>query len=397
MNGYRRLSVVTVALTVGVCAGCAPEGDTDGFAGMPQPTAGRDESSEAGASSLDPAGSAADGAVLDHLAGTSWRLIKIMSMDDSVYTPDDPALYTLYFGTDGTVRLRADCNRGTGSWASSSPGQLTFGPIATTRAACPPGSLHDRYVSQFEWVRSYVMEDGRLFLATMADGSIIEFEPVDDVPLAATVLGEEVRTTDASEMQRTVLARLLRQYAAERGIAASASEIEAWIEALEGVKARDRETRQARLADIGRQLEAGDLSQTERAALEAERGRLTQLAESLDREQALTAEEAAEVDAMQRDMARAVIEHWEINQELYREYGGRVIFQQAGPEPIDAYRLYLEQRQQEGAFTIHNAAFETEFWRYFTDDSIHTFMEPGSEAEARAFRVPPWEQLESAE
>jgi hypothetical protein len=29
-------------------------------------------------------------------------------------------------------------------------------------------------------VRSYVMKDGHLFLATMADGSIIEFEPVSD-------------------------------------------------------------------------------------------------------------------------------------------------------------------------------------------------------------------------
>jgi hypothetical protein len=38
--------------------------------------------------------------------------------------------------------------------------------------------LHDRYLAQFPWVRSYVMKDGRLFLATMADGSIVEFEPV---------------------------------------------------------------------------------------------------------------------------------------------------------------------------------------------------------------------------
>jgi hypothetical protein len=32
-------------------------------------------------------------------------------------------------------------------------------------------------MKQFEWVRSYVVEGGHLFLSTMADGSIIEFEP----------------------------------------------------------------------------------------------------------------------------------------------------------------------------------------------------------------------------
>ena len=43
---------------------------------------------------------------------------------------------------------------------------------------CPPPSISDRYLAQFEWVRSYVMHDGHLFLATQADGAIIEFEPV---------------------------------------------------------------------------------------------------------------------------------------------------------------------------------------------------------------------------
>jgi hypothetical protein len=33
-------------------------------------------------------------------------------------------------------------------------------------------------MAQFPWVRSYVTKDGGLFLATMADGSIIEFEPM---------------------------------------------------------------------------------------------------------------------------------------------------------------------------------------------------------------------------
>jgi len=111
------------------------------------------------------------------LGGTSWRLVQIMSMDDTTHTPDDPSLYTLEFLDDGSMRVKADCNMGTGSWTSASPGQLEFGIIAATQAQCAPGSLHDAYMAQFQWVRSYTMKDGHLFLATMADGSIIEFEP----------------------------------------------------------------------------------------------------------------------------------------------------------------------------------------------------------------------------
>lgn len=118
------------------------------------------------------------------LADTAWRLVKIMSMDDSEQVPDDASKYTLSFDADGGVSIVADCNRGTGSYSSESPGQLRFGVIAATQALCPPPSLHDVYMKQFEWVRSYVLEDGHLFLATMADGSIIEFEPAQGVSVS---------------------------------------------------------------------------------------------------------------------------------------------------------------------------------------------------------------------
>jgi para-nitrobenzyl esterase len=42
---------------------------------------------------------------------------------------------------------------------------------------CPPESLHDHIVRQWGFVRSYVIEAGRLFLSLMADGGTYEFEP----------------------------------------------------------------------------------------------------------------------------------------------------------------------------------------------------------------------------
>jgi len=285
----------------------------------------------------------------DSLEGTAWRLLNITSMDDTVDVPDKHDRYTLEFDTDGRAVMQADCNRGTGSWASDSPTQLTFGPIAATRAICPHGSLSDRYLAQFEWVRNYTLREGHLFLATMADGVIIEFGPLP--PLAATVLGQEIRTADANEMQQAVLTRLLGRYAVEHGIEVSEAEVDAYVLQMQ----------QATVADSN----------------------LTAAAD-------LAPDEAAQADAFRRDMGRALIRQWKLNRALFEQYGGRVVYQQLGPEPLDAYRQYLEEQQAAGALTIHVRALESEFWRYFTDDSMYEFFEPGTEASA--FEVPPWEQ-----
>jgi para-nitrobenzyl esterase len=110
------------------------------------------------------------------LGGTSWQLVKFQGGDRAVAAPDDKSKYTVAFLADGTLNMRIDCNRGRGGWKSAGPGQLEFGPMAITRAECPPGSLHDHIVKRWPYVRSYVIKDGRLFLSLMADGGIYEFE-----------------------------------------------------------------------------------------------------------------------------------------------------------------------------------------------------------------------------
>jgi heat shock protein HslJ len=283
------------------------------------------------------------------LGGTTWRLVKISSMDDRVDTPDDRSKYTLEFQADGRAAMKADCNRGTGPWTSASANQLSFGPIAATRAMCPPGSLSDKYLAQFEWVRSYVIEHGHLFLATMADGSIVEFEPTGEI--TATVLGEELHILDSSALQEAILTRLFDRYAAEKSIEAEPAETDAFVEKM-------------------------------RKGIEAE-------GQNLDKD--LTPEEAEQTKSMRRVMAQSLIRQWKINKALYDEFGGRVIYQQLGPEPLDAYRKFLVKQQNEGDFEIRDKSLEEGFWRYFTDDSIHDFMASGSDDAARAFTQPPWE------
>ena len=112
------------------------------------------------------------------LAGTSWQLVKFESSDDTTLTPDDGGKYTIEFLAGDKLAVRIDCNRGTGTWKTGGPSQIQFGPLALTRAKCPPPSLHDQIVRQWVFITSYVLRDGHLFLALKADGGIYEFAPV---------------------------------------------------------------------------------------------------------------------------------------------------------------------------------------------------------------------------
>jgi para-nitrobenzyl esterase len=165
MQSHLIRKFILLSLLATLLAACSQSGDPQ------KATADASEPSAPAAESL------ATAEAVSELDGTSWQLVQIMSMDDRTFVAEDRSLYTLAFGTDGTLGILADCNRGSASWTSTPDNQLQFGPIAATMAMCPPGSLHDTYMAQLEWVRSYTMRDGHLFLATMADGAIIEFEP----------------------------------------------------------------------------------------------------------------------------------------------------------------------------------------------------------------------------
>jgi len=115
------------------------------------------------------------------LNGTGWQLVKFQGGDGRTIAPDVKGMYAFELATGGRLRARVDCNRGTGTWTSSGPSQVQFGPLALTTARCPPGSMHDQIVKDFPRIRSYVIRYGHLFLSLMADGGTYEFEPLTPV------------------------------------------------------------------------------------------------------------------------------------------------------------------------------------------------------------------------
>lgn len=114
----------------------------------------------------------------NELAGTSWQLIKLQTGDETTHVPDDPAKYTITFGSNGRVTARVDCNRGSSTWKAGPGNELRFGSWSRTSAKCPSGSLHDKIVTEGANVRSYSIKDGHLFLSGMAAGGFYELEPL---------------------------------------------------------------------------------------------------------------------------------------------------------------------------------------------------------------------------
>jgi heat shock protein HslJ len=104
-----------------------------------------------------------------------WQWVERQGMDDTTLEIEEPSRYTVNFMVDG-VAVRADCNRGRGSYDLDGS-SLTFAPFALTRRACPPDSHADGFVRDLGDVRSWVIEDGHLFLSLRADGGILEFRP----------------------------------------------------------------------------------------------------------------------------------------------------------------------------------------------------------------------------
>ncbi len=207
-----------------------------------------------------------------------------------------------------------------------------------------------------------------------------------DAPVVAEVLGTKIHTRDPAEMRAVIISKLVDRYATEQGIAVEPEESDAYLDSLRRVADEDRRRQEARRTELARKLEAKTLTDAERQALSSELATLNEVLASLDE----TARSATEDQAARRQVAAAFIRQWKINRALYRQYGGRIIYQQGGPEPLDAYRTFLQARERQGAFKILNPAFAAEFWKYFVTDALHTFYPKGSREEAQAFETPWW-------
>ena len=148
----RKLIMCLVLATLYGC-GAAP----DGVPQEVQPTASERTS--------DPA------AVIDK----RWQWLGTTTPIETI-TAAEPDRYTIRLGADGRAEVRFDCNTGGGEYRIDT-GSLQFGPLMSTRMACPPDSQDAEFSRQLEAVRIFFVEDGILYLDLFADSGTMRFGP----------------------------------------------------------------------------------------------------------------------------------------------------------------------------------------------------------------------------
>jgi hypothetical protein len=112
---------------------------------------------------------------------------------------------------------------------------------------------------------------------------------------------------------------------------------------------------EARLLELKKELAEPNLSNEDKTKLERERAAYEEL---------VVSKRESRVADVPEEMARTFIVTWKTERELHRMYGGRVIFQQAGPEALDGRRRLFEQAEKNGDIRFTDAGVRYLFYYY---------------------------------
>ena len=121
------------------------------------------------ANSIPPAMTSAT----NEIVGPIWQWLHTQRAGEPAVAPDAPDRYTLAFQPGGRVNVRADCNRGSGSYQVDGS-DMKFGPIALTKMACPPDSKDSVFLRALAQTRTYAFDPEGLLL-TLGDGTLMRF------------------------------------------------------------------------------------------------------------------------------------------------------------------------------------------------------------------------------
>jgi heat shock protein HslJ len=105
----------------------------------------------------------------------TWQWVSTITPVEKIVVPD-PERYTILLTYDGKAKVRFDCNRGGGDYKISK-GKLSFGPLLSTRMACPPDSLDGPFTRDLQRVASFFVENGNLYLELPFDSGTMKFRP----------------------------------------------------------------------------------------------------------------------------------------------------------------------------------------------------------------------------
>lgn len=105
----------------------------------------------------------------------TWQWMSTITPLEKITVPT-PERYTIRLSDDGRLQAQFDCNRGGGDYKISE-GKLSFGPLLSTRMACPEDSLDASFMRDLQRAESFFVEDGNLYLELPYDSGTMKFRP----------------------------------------------------------------------------------------------------------------------------------------------------------------------------------------------------------------------------
>ena len=130
--------------------------------GMEEP--GMDEAGQEGTEQEESEQEGAESTLAEEITNIEWQWVELqepgLAGSTEVSNPED---YTIIFSRHSTYSIKADCNRGGGSYTLEG-NSLTLGAGPMTLAECGPLSLYDQYVTLLSEVNSVEMENDQLIL-----------------------------------------------------------------------------------------------------------------------------------------------------------------------------------------------------------------------------------------
>jgi heat shock protein HslJ len=107
--------------------------------------------------------------------GITWQWEETVNPVETI-TVRAPERYTLLLTKEGRAQVQFDCNKG-GEDYQISDGKLSFGPMMSTRMACPEDSQDALFTRDLTRVVSFFLEDGFLYLELPYDSGTMRFSP----------------------------------------------------------------------------------------------------------------------------------------------------------------------------------------------------------------------------
>jgi hypothetical protein len=198
-----------------------------------------------------------------------------------------------------------------------------------------------------------------------------------------------LKQTRSSNMGR-YFRPLLDNYAKEKGLIVTEQEIKEYKEKMINFMTSQKIEWKRKKDNLAKELIAENLKDNKKAELEKSFDLYSRIIESSPDLNRIYYGADSNAAKSTDDVTKSAILNYKICQALYRQYKGRVIFQQAGPEPLDAFRQFFEEQQSKGKLEFHNKDAEDLFWDYYRNVG-HTFITDPNDVE-RAMNTPWWSQ-----